>query len=98
MDKELKEKWIAALRGGDYRQGHRFLYKDGAYCCLGVLHELATGETPPTSWSSKPQVLRFIDEPIEQHLGGSCAHTALVAMNDNGKSFAEIADWIEKNL
>jgi hypothetical protein len=32
--------WIAALRGGKYRQGRRLLRSDDQYCCLGVLGDL----------------------------------------------------------
>ena len=39
---ELRVLWIAALRSGDYRQGKGCLKTpDGAYCCLGVLCEIA---------------------------------------------------------
>lgn len=42
---EYKDKWIAALRSGEYKQGRATLCAtqgDGsrAYCCLGVLAEL----------------------------------------------------------
>ena len=40
MKKDTKEKWVAALRSGEYRQCQGEL-KDaiGAHCCLGVLLE-----------------------------------------------------------
>jgi hypothetical protein len=44
---EIKEKWLAALRSGEYKQGKGYLKEiDGAtgearYCCLGVLCDLA---------------------------------------------------------
>jgi hypothetical protein len=42
VNKEIKEKWIAALESGDYEQGTVTLRTvDGRYCCLGVLCELA---------------------------------------------------------
>lgn len=46
MDKDLKAKWVAALRSGQYKQGENRLYNpaDDSYCCLGVLHAL-TGVT-----------------------------------------------------
>lgn len=44
MDAELKARWIAALRSGDYAQGKGKLGRRefGAheYCCLGVLCDL----------------------------------------------------------
>lgn len=41
MIKEIKERWVEALRSGKYPQGGGYLLKDGKYCCLGVLCELA---------------------------------------------------------
>jgi hypothetical protein len=40
MKKELRDKWVTALRSGDYNQGRRSLKKNGLYCCLGVLCEI----------------------------------------------------------
>ena len=40
MHKNVKEKWIAALRSGKYKQGRNNLNNNGAYCCLGVLCEV----------------------------------------------------------
>lgn len=41
MNPEIKAKWVAALRSGEYKQGRAYLRFDGAHCCLGVLCELA---------------------------------------------------------
>lgn len=41
MDPTVKTEWLAALRSGDYKQGRRALNKDGEFCCLGVLCDLA---------------------------------------------------------
>lgn len=44
MNKEVKKKWVAALRSGKYKQGHGMLRKnkgnDARFCCLGVLCNL----------------------------------------------------------
>lgn len=41
MKKEVAEKWVAALRSGDYEQGKYSLRNaSGQYCCLGVLCEI----------------------------------------------------------
>jgi hypothetical protein len=44
MNKEIKDKWLKALRSGEYKQGQGFLREkedDNSnkfnYCCLGVL-------------------------------------------------------------
>ena len=49
MKPEIKDKWLAALRSGEYLQGaHRLKRTDAdgqtAYCCLGVLCDLAVKE------------------------------------------------------
>jgi hypothetical protein len=41
MKPEVKAQWIAALRNGEYQQGQMSLSKDGKFCCLGVLCDLA---------------------------------------------------------
>jgi hypothetical protein len=42
MNPEIKAQWVAALRSGEYTQGMGALKTlEGAYCCLGVLCDLA---------------------------------------------------------
>lgn len=41
MNQEIKEKWLAALRSGKYKQGKTVLRsQDDCYCCLGVLCDI----------------------------------------------------------
>jgi len=56
MNPEVKAQWTAALRSGEYEQGHNALANSGRYCCLGVLCELAV----------KAEV---IPAPVEGHDG-----------------------------
>lgn len=48
MDQELKQRWTAALRSGEYEQGTDHLGTVGPdgeeYCCLGVLCMVAKDE------------------------------------------------------
>ena len=90
MDAELKQKWVAALRSGEYKQCQRVLHDGVGYCCIGVL-EAISGLAP-----EKNAVM--IGEGIVDRIGGVNYKSALVSLNDNGKSFSEIADYIEKNL
>ena len=100
MDKKLKAKWVKALRSGDYKQCHGFLYEGGGYCCLGVLQHVITGKQPPARWESNgvPVEMHFLRQD-ERRL-----EIQLANMNDGkfqfqrSHSFAEIADWIEKNI
>ena len=46
MKQEVKDEWVTALRSGDYKQGEGMLRQvlddnTEAYCCLGVLCEIA---------------------------------------------------------
>jgi len=40
MKQEYKEKWLAALKSGDYCYTSSVLYQDGCFCALGVLCEV----------------------------------------------------------
>lgn len=58
MKQAIREKWVAALRSGDYEQGKKSLRQechDGVisghtYCCLGVLVDLAIRDGVGVSW------------------------------------------------
>lgn len=94
MDAELKRKWIAALRSGEWKQCRERLTDGEGYCCLGVLHKILTGEEPPWLWGDKGQ---GIEKPKQINLKPlSIKH--LSDRNDEGQSFSEIADYIEANL
>lgn len=42
MDKQIKARWVEALRSGSYAQGrHTLRSPRDTYCCLGVLCDLA---------------------------------------------------------
>lgn len=89
MDKELKAKWVAALRSGEYKQGQGDYYDSAmnAHCCLNVLALVANNGVLPARRIS-----------IEKKAGDDGVLSTLTNMNDSGKSFAEIADYIEANL
>lgn len=41
MKPEIKAQWLTALRSGEYKQGTGALRNGNAFCCLGVLCDLA---------------------------------------------------------
>lgn len=42
MKKEIADKWVAALRSGNYKQTTGMLNRNNeSFCCLGVLCEIA---------------------------------------------------------
>jgi hypothetical protein len=44
MKQEIKEKWVAALRSGEYKQTKGYLHNEEGFCCLGVLTDLCAKE------------------------------------------------------
>jgi hypothetical protein len=102
VNKQLKAKWIAALRSGEIKQAKGSLLKsNGSMCCLGVLGRILgiadaglLAEDISLGATAKDSALRPLDK-----CGLSLSVRAELAdKNDMGKSFAEIADWIEKTL
>ncbi len=49
MNPEIKERWLKALRSGEYKQARKQLRFHDHYCCLGVLCDLHSKETG-TQW------------------------------------------------
>ncbi len=51
MKEEISKKWVAALRGGEYKQGTGALRRtDNSFCCLGVLCDLYMKDTNQELW------------------------------------------------
>lgn len=107
MNAELKTKWLDALRGGLFAQGTEFMRRGDWYCGLGVLCAISE----QCKFTVSQQSSRRFEGVYEvDALDGSSAsglvtewigdeaYQAIARMNDNGKSFAEIADWIEANV
>jgi hypothetical protein len=40
MNPQIKQKWVSALRSGEYQQTQRRLHDENGFCCLGVLCDL----------------------------------------------------------
>lgn len=99
FNQEVKAKWIAALRSGEYQQCKGKLKDhEGGYCCLGVLAKIEPRLAEPDpdgdellsrdSWTAMGGSTRY---------DGSLSQTVLSDKNDQGETFAEIADFIEGN-
>jgi len=44
MNPEVKQKWLTALRSGEYKQSQQKLKTTEGYCCLGVLCDIHAKE------------------------------------------------------
>ena len=106
MNKKIKREWLKALRSGEYEQSQGVLYESlpsgDSFCCLGVLIDSCIeGE-----WSNQggsvwkfdgeyswlPDSVKGIAKITHKH------ERTLVKMNDRGRSFSSIADYIEAKL
>lgn len=101
MTPELKAKWIATLRNGECRQTTGTLRFDEkgeeSFCCLGVLCEVVGVPRQGAGYSFKGFGYENIGLP--KSILDHATQSKLVKLNDQEmKSFAEIADWIEENI
>lgn len=101
MDPEIKAKWVAALRSGEYKQCKFFLEDvQGRNCCIGVLCRVQ-GVDPIVAainnTKGDPLATSFLKKEYRAGLDYSC-FSYLSTLNDNGRSFDQIADVIEKEF
>ena len=109
MNPELKKKWLAALRSGDYTQDTGRLKKDNGFCCLGVLCDISgLGQWIPhpslpdeyDDGSDQNQRRVYLPWNVHVHSGLTADNEYdLARMNDQRKlTFSQIADYVEENL
>jgi len=98
MNRQIKAKWIAALRSGKYEQTQDVMRRKldngkSGYCCLGVL-----GSIRGASDSSLSRTGGKLSHPAISKLLPLKTRETLAEKNDNGWSFKRIATWIQKNV
>lgn len=106
----FKNRWVKALRSGNYEQCQSSLYDGNGYCCLGVAGAIcgvpkermdSTGLLVEDHISFQevkkiPKLLR--GETSKQEPDYNELVEILTEMNDKGKSFKYIASYIERYL
>jgi hypothetical protein len=114
MNPQIKQKWLSALRSGDYQQTQGRLRKEDKFCCLGVLCDLY-GKENNVEWeinedSGKymyekhftvlpPSVIGWAGVGVQNpNINAKRTTTTLASLNDNGYTFNEISDVIEEHL
>ena len=111
MNPQIKQKWVSALRSGDYQQGQYCLRKEDKFCCLGVLCDLYIKENH-LEWELvnnrnyygfqykvadlPPSVVEW--SGIPSHNLMDISERTFANLNDTGSTFNEIADVIEEQL
>lgn len=108
MNRELVEKWVAALRSGEYEQTTLFLRSECGHCCIGVAHDIH----PDADWlyfddletETLPEDMEFdyglLTELVHPVTGDTKKlKYVLSSLNDKyNYSFSKIADYIEATL
>ena len=110
MKAELKDKWVDALKSGDFKQGTIYLkrnpgdivksrpVKATCHCCLGILAEVSD-DLEFDSGNTINGLDDYFDLNDLGLLGLSIdEQSVLIEMNDNGSDFEAIALWIEENI
>jgi len=112
MNQDIKDKWINALRSGEYKQGIGGLKYRDAFCCLGVLCDLHAKETD-TRWvdyaeegwlsdyldndgSLPDEVIEWAGLKVQDPV--ICSHFISTYNDKKGYSFDRLADLIDKYL
>lgn len=101
LNRELMEKWVAALRSGKYEQGRKVLcqYDENgnavAFCCLGVLRNIE----PRIEGDERCDEL-LDEDSLKEFLGvnknDAFLQLTYAGWNDDEMPFPEIADRLEK--
>jgi hypothetical protein len=111
MNPEIKQKWIDALRSGEYKQTWTRLRCENSYCCLGVLTNLYLKETNQ-EWDYNVYDKTYGYESFKGHLPDSVVEWSELESNNPrinnavlsyyndvvAYSFNQIADLIEEHL
>jgi hypothetical protein len=99
MDAELKAKWVVALRSGGHKQAMGKLHDCGAFCCIGIFeHVVCQKSITALELQNGRLCLDDDDGKLDERGLSLTARGELADMNDKGKTFAEIADYIEAKL
>lgn len=82
MNQEIKQRWIEALRSGEYKQGKKCLHAiDGSFCCLGVLCDIHAKENS-REWNTE-----YVQDGIDDD------HTAIAYGTDFDILPVEVMLW-----
>jgi hypothetical protein len=66
MNPEVKQKWVAALRSGEYEQTGHCLRDNNQFCCLGVLCDVFIKETGGARWKDVQIGYEFVSSTEDE--------------------------------
>ena len=94
LTKSQFERWIEALRSGDYPQTQGCMQDDKGFCCLGVLMHIEGGDIVFGEEFDNCNNYNLVYSWVDCREDGHVLADRLITMNDSGYSFEEIADEI----
>src|SRR3954468_6246696 len=104
MDQIIKQKWVEALRSGEYKQTQNYLKDPTGYCCLGVLAEVCGMKIISGDTEESSNYFNAIEidgkgkdyQPLRDLIGNEAEVQNLIDMNDSDDyNFNEIANYVE---
>ena len=114
MNPQIKQKWVSALRSGDYKQTQHRLRKEDGFCCLGVLCDLYIKDNNVEWEIDEDNIYRYekhftvlppsvvewvgVEDSNPYVIGVTGGLCTLAELNDSGSTFEGIADVIEEQL
>lgn len=109
MRLDVAKNWAEALKSGEFTQGELSLHFNNAYCCLGVLCELAIRDGVEVIKDDSHGRTRFdgraiyLPQSVMTWAGIKTEHgvihgTSLSSLNDSKTTFVNIAKIIEDNV
>lgn len=87
MNKDIKTRWVAALRSGEYTQTKGYLKTADGYCCLGVLCEIAVQDGIVEQTMTSPEVFTAQGDQL------SPEHYAFGEYNDTAELPTVVEEW-----
>lgn len=98
MKQEIAQKWSAALRSGEFKQGKVRLRPADGYCCLGVLCELYRRETGEGEWHGGPLVFVFETPPKNGETSSAALPNSVMEWSGIGSAFAMFDQETRRDL
>lgn len=100
---DFKKDWLEALRSGKFKQTTGSLCAKGEegfeYCVLGVAAKIGNCENIKNkTYIDHEEKVKYTDNFPKLLTGDQGIPEKLATMNDTGRTFPQIAAWIEKNL
>lgn len=95
LPKEFAQKWVNALRSGEYKQTQKCFTKgQDCFCALGLGYFIL-GCEPKKNKQGGWNLLGIHNDQMEIL---NPLFDEITTINDSGKSFLEAANWIEANV